>query len=328
MLMPSADRIFAISDEKEFRALAMEIFHYQSSENPVYGEYLKLLGKNPSAIESPGEIPFLPVEFFREHRVLTGRRKPEVVFESSGTTSSQASKHYVCDAGLYRKSFTRGFELFYGRPEDYCILALLPSYLERKHSSLVFMADKLIRLSGHPGSGFYLDDTEKLVKQIEKLESSGQATLLLGVSFALAGLAEKHPMKLRHTIVIETGGMKGRRKEMTREELHGLLKQGFGIQSVHSEYGMTELLSQAWSKSDGVFHCPPWMKVMIRDPYDPLSSMTRESSGGINIIDLANLHSCSFIATRDIGRFSPDGGFRVLGRFDDSDIRGCNLIME
>ncbi len=328
MGVPLTDRIFSISGEEEFSALAMEIFRYQARENPVYGEYIKLLGKSPSAIHNLEDVPFLPVELFREHRVYTGVKKPELVFESSGTTSALASKHYVCDAGLYRKSFTKGFELFYGAPGDYCVLALLPSYLERKHSSLVFMADELIRLSGHPGSGFYLDDLEELVKQIEKLESSGRKTLLLGVSFALADLAEKHPVKLHHTIVMETGGMKGRRKEMTREELQGLLKHRFGIQSVHSEYGMTELLSQAWSKNDGVFHCPRWMKVILRDPYDPLSSMTRETSGGINIIDLANLYSCSFIATQDIGKFSHDGGFEVLGRFDYSDIRGCNLMLE
>lgn len=328
MGLSSANRIFSVSNEAEFQSLAMEIFHHQASENPVYHQYIKLLGRSPAEIGNPGEIPFMPVEFFREHRVISGEREPELVFESSGTTSERASKHYISDKGIYLESLTRGFELFYGNPRDYCILALLPSYLENEHSSLVFMAAELIRLNGHPGSGFYIDNLGSLVKVIRKLEDSGQASLLLGVSFALAGLAEKYPMELKHTIVMETGGMKGRRKEITREELHGLLKNGFGVSSVHSEYGMTELLSQAYSRGDGIFHCPPWMQIKIRDPYDPLSPVTRESSGGINIIDLANIHSCSFIATQDIGRIAPDGGFEVLGRFDYSDIRGCNLLVE
>ncbi|MCK4747487.1 MAG: acyltransferase [Bacteroidales bacterium] len=306
----------------------MDVFRYQSTENSIYAEYIRLLGRSPSAIGNPEEIPFLPVEFFRKHRVLTGTGEAKMVFESSRTTSTPASKHYVSDPGLYRESFTRGFELFYGKPDDYRILALLPSYLERKHSSLVFMTDELIRLSGHPKSGFYLNNLDELAEQIAEFEEGGRKTLLLGVSFALADLAEKYPMKLRHAIVMETGGMKGQRREMTREELHDLLKRGLGIQSVHSEYGMTELLSQAYSKGSGVFHCPPWMRVMIRDPYDPLSPMTRKSSGGINIIDLANIHSCSFIATQDIGKLTGEGGFEVLGRFDSSDIRGCNLMVE
>ena len=229
---------------------------------------------------------------------------------------------------LYMNSFRGVFNMFYGDPGDYRILALLPSYLERKNSSLVYMADELIRMSGHPESGFYLDNLEELAEHMSTLEGEGQKSLLLGVSFALADLAEKHPMKLQHTIVMETGGMKGRRREMTREELHDLLKEGFGVRSVHSEYGMCELLSQAYSKGDGIFYCPPWMKILIRDPYDPLSAMKRDSSGGINIVDLANIYSCSFISTQDIGRITSDGGFKVLGRFDNSDIRGCNLMME
>ncbi|MFC2112550.1 acyl transferase [Bacteroidota bacterium] len=325
---PPIQSIFSISNEDEFSKLALEVFQYQAAENPVYAEYLKLLGRAPSSISSLEEIPFLPVEFFRKHRVLSGDKKHEVVFESSGTTSSEASKHYVHDLALYRESFSRGFRHFYGDPKQYRILALLPSYLERQNSSLVYMAEELVRLSGHPESGFYLDNLEELVHQLEKSEESGHKTLLLGVSFALADLAEKYPVELKHTIIMETGGMKGRRKEMTREELHELLKNGFGIASVHSEYGMTELLSQAYSKGNGIFHCPPWMKILIRDPYDPLSPMLRDSSGGINIIDLANIHSCSFISTQDIGRLTGDGGFTVLGRFDNSDIRGCNLMVE
>jgi hypothetical protein len=327
MKMSNKDRIFGISGEDEFLCLAMEVFRYQASENPIYKRYLRMLGKSPEAIREPEEIPFLPAEFFREHRVITGKGEPELVFESSGTTSIRTSRHYVLDGSVYMESYTRGFGLFFGPPSDYCILALMPSYSKRIHSSLVYMAEGLIRQSGHPKSGFYLDRPRELLKCIRELEGSGQSYLLLGVSFALADLAESHPLKLEHAIVVETGGMKGRRREMTREELHGLLKNGFGVSSVCSEYGMTELLSQAWSNGEGIFHCPPWMRIMIRDPYDPLSPLLSESSGGINIIDLANIRSCSFIATQDIGRLAPDGGFEVLGRFDSSDIRGCNLMV-
>ena len=326
--MPETKRIFEISNDRKFDELALEIFRYQSTANPVYAEYLKLLGKAPSSIRSHEEIPFLPVEFFRQHRVLSGGKEPEVVFESSSTTSSESSKHFVHDLNLYRESFSRGFKRFYGDPGNYRILALLPSYLERQNSSLVYMADELIHISGHPESGFYLDNLEELAKIISEPGEEAKKTLLLGVSFALADLAEKFPLKLQNIIVMETGGMKGRRQEMTREELHGLLISRFSIESVHSEYGMTELLSQAYSKGDGIFHCPPWIKILIRDPYDPLSPLERDSSGGINIIDLANIHSCSFISTQDIGRLTEDGGFKVLGRFDNSDIRGCNLMVE
>ena len=325
---PSTDRIFSISNEQEFRDLAQEVFRFQARENRVYSEYIKLLGVSPGSVSTLENIPFLPVEFFRDHKVITGSAIPENVFESSGTTSSLTSRHYVTDTGLYRESFLKGFELFYGKPSDYCIMALLPSYLERENSSLVYMAGELIRECGHPDSGFYLDDTESLIKTILKLGKTNQKIILLGVSFALADLAEKYPIQLQNTILMETGGMKGRRKEMTREELHNLLTSAFGVNSVHSEYGMTELLSQAYSKSDGIFHLPPWMKIFIRDPYDPLSLLERESSGGINIIDLANINSCSFISTQDIGKITSGGGFRVLGRFDNSDIRGCNLMLE
>ncbi len=328
MNRPNSERIFSISSDKEFRNLALEIFRYQSSENSVYSKYIDLLGVSTDEVNTIERIPFLPVEFFREHKVIAGNEKPEIVFESSGTTSARSSKHYVTDKGLYRESFLKGFELFYGKPSDYCVMALLPSYLERENSSLVYMASELIKLSGHPDSDFYLDDTESLIRNILKLEGSGQKSILLGVSFALADLVENHSMNLQHTIIMETGGMKGRRKEMTREELHNLLLAGLGVSSIHSEYGMTELLSQAYSRSKGVYFCPPWMKIIIRDPYDPLSLLDRDSSGGINIIDLANINSCSFIATQDIGKFSADAGFEVLGRFDNSDIRGCNLMAE
>jgi phenylacetate-coenzyme A ligase PaaK-like adenylate-forming protein len=322
------DRIFGISDDKQFRELALEVFRFQAAENPVYKTYLDHLGILPGSIITLDEIPFLPIELFKKHRVATGDLDHKVIFESSGTTGDDTSKHYVCDLELYRRSFTSTFRLFYGEPTGYCILALLPSYLEQKHSSLVYMANELIRLSGHPGSGFYLDDFKDLIRRLETLEKGQQPTLLLGVSFALLDLAENFPLDLKSTIVMETGGMKGRREELTRRELHERLSLGLKIGSIHSEYGMTELLSQAYSKKDGVFHTPPWMRILIRDPYDPLSMMSRDSSGGINIIDLANIYSCSFIATQDIGKLTHEGGFEVLGRFDNSDIRGCNLMLE
>ena len=330
MKIPSFERIFEISGEEEFRSLALEIFRHQARENPVYKKYVRMLGISPETVGSPAEIPFLPAGFFRDHRVLTGTGTPELVFKSSGTTSASPAKHYVIDPELYRESYARGFEYFFGRPSGYRILALLPSRPERKDSSLVYMAAGLINLSRHSESGFYLQNRGGLLEQILRLEDAEEQYLLLGLSFALADLADellvKHPLKLEHGLIVETGGMKGRREEMTREELHEKLKQGFGVSSVGSEYGMTELLSQAWSKGKGLFRCPPWMKIMIRDPYDPLSPQAMESSGGINIIDLANIHSCSFLATQDIGRLHPDGGFEVLGRFDNSDIRGCNLM--
>lgn len=321
------DRIFGISSDEQFHELALEIFRYQASENPIYKEYLDHLGILPGSVKTLDEIPFLPVEFFKKHRVVTWDSDPEVIFESSGTTGESTSKHYVCDLELYRRSFTDTFKQFYGHPSAYCILALLPSYLERQHSSLVYMADELINQSGHPGSGFYLDDYKGLISQLEILESEQQPTLLLGVSFALLDLADKSLPDLKNTFVMETGGMKGRREELTRKELHERLCLGLKLGSIHSEYGMTELLSQAYSKKDGIFHSPPWMKVVIRDPYDPFTMMPRNSSGGINLIDLANLYSCSFIATQDIGKITPDEGFEVLGRFDNSDIRGCNLML-
>lgn len=338
MGLPDIDRIFSICSDEEFNRLALEVFRYQAAGNPVYTRYLELIGRDPDTVKLPEDIPFMPIEFFREHRVLTDlpesvkdRPGPEgdfKVFESSGTTSERASRHYVADTGIYRESFTRGFKMFYGEPTDYTILALLPSYLERENSSLVYMAEHLIRLSGQRDSGFYLDNLDELNARLQQLEKDGRKTLLLGVSFALADLAENYPVKLQHTTVMETGGMKGRRIEMTREELHGLLTHGFGVSDVHSEYGMTELLSQAYSSGNGIFFTPPWMKIYLRDPYDPFSSIERNSSGGINIIDLANLHSCSFIATQDIGRYTSNGGFTVLGRFDNSEIRGCNLMVE
>jgi phenylacetate-coenzyme A ligase PaaK-like adenylate-forming protein len=322
------DRIFSISNNEQFIELALEVFRFQAAENPVYKAYLDHLGILPGSVKTLEQIPFLPVEFFKKHRIVTGNLDHEVIFESSGTTGENTSKHYICDLKLYRRSFTLAFKQFYGEPSKYCILALLPSSLERQNSSLVYMANELIHLSGHHDSGFYLDDVKGLVHHLETLEKEYQPILLLGVSFALLDLAENFPLDLTNTIIMETGGMKGRREELTRNELHERLCLVFKLGSIHSEYGMTELLSQAYSKQDGIFHTPPWMKVLIRDLYDPLSMMSREASGGINIIDLANLNSCSFIASRDIGKITQDGGFEVLGRFDNSDIRGCNLMLE
>ncbi len=320
--------IFQIKDQRTFRETALKVFLFQSVHNPVYREYITTLQINPSQVREVEEIPFLPIEFFRTHRVLCEGKGAELVFESSGTTGRSRSKHHVADTALYRESFTRGFQFFYGSPEQYCILALLPSYLERSGSSLVYMMDHLIRKSEHPDSGFYLDDFDKLFSTLETHHKDRHPTLLVGVSFALLDLAEKHPIELgTHMTVMETGGMKGRRKELIRNELHSKLKKAFGCGNIHSEYGMTELLSQAYAMREGRFRCPPWMKILIRDPNDPFSLLTAGHSGGINIIDLANLFSCSFIATADLGKAFEDESFEVLGRFDHSDTRGCNLLV-
>ena len=322
------ESIFKIHDRKTFRDTALEVFHFQAKHCTVYRDYLAALKASPESIGKPEEIPFLPIEFFRSHTVLEEGRQAEVIFESSGTTGSSPSRHHVADADLYRESFLRSFYAFYGSPEGLCILALLPSYLERSGSSLVHMMDQLIRWSKHPDSGFYLDQLDELSGVLEKRNKDGYPTLLVGVSFALLDLAEQYPMPLWSNIrVMETGGMKGRRKELVRSELHQKLQQAFDLESLHSEYGMTELLSQAYSTGKGLFHSPPWMKILIRDPNDPLSLLPAGNPGGINIIDLANVHSCSFIATGDLGRVYEDGSFEVLGRFDHSDIRGCNLLV-
>lgn len=327
MLESLKDRIFKITSNRDFNSLALDIFRYQAVSNKTYHEYLGQLGVNPYIIEHIKEIPFLPIDFFKYHKIVTGEENTGIVFESSGTTSVDKSKHFVTDPQLYISSLTKCFRLFYGDPADYCILALLPSYPERSGSSLVFMAGHLIKLTGHPDSDFYLHNTEELAEKLVQLERKKQKIILLGVSFALLDLAEKYPAPLKNTIIIETGGMKGRREEITREELHQILKKAFSVEEIHSEYGMTELLSQAWSKKDGIFQTPPWMKITIRDAYDPFSYVAEERSGGINIIDLANIHSCSFISTQDIGKLHTDGSFEVLGRFDISDIRGCNLMV-
>ncbi len=321
--------IFKVDNQTDFLKIALKIFEYQYNNNKIYRSFIQSAGHDVSKINSFAEIPFLPVELFRDHRILTGDLPVEMIFESSGTTGITPGKHYVNSLSLYRESFLKTFNRFYGNPDEFMIAALLPSYFERKGSSLVYMADCLIMESHYNGSGFYKDNIEELTVVIKTAKSVRKRILLLGVTFALLDLAEKLSPDLSDVIVMETGGMKGRRKELTRNELHSILKEKFNVKSIHSEYGMTELLSQAYSKSDGIFYCPPWMKVLIRDPLDPFKIYDEQKiAGGINIIDLANLHSCSFISTSDLGKGREDGGFEVLGRFDNSDVRGCNLLVE
>jgi Acyl-protein synthetase, LuxE len=324
-------RIFAASADN-FNEIAIGLFQYQHLHNPVYRQYCDALKINADAVDSLQKIPFLPISFFKTHRVQTTLFETDTIFESSGTTQTVNSRHYVKDISLYRKSFTACFEKFYGPPKYKCILGLLPSYLERQHSSLVMMVEELIKASGNPLSGFYLYDHEKLNRTLMHNEILKTSTLLIGVTYALLEFAEKYPMRLRNTIVMETGGMKGRREEMTRQQVHEKLQSQLGVGLVHSEYGMTELLSQAYSKGDGIFHCPGWMKVLIRDEDDPfhVTNATeindKPLAGVLNIIDLANIYSCSFIATSDVGRLYSNESFEVLGRLDNSDIRGCSLM--
>ena len=314
--------------ELDFEQAAMETFRFQALRNPIYKKFLSLLGSSAAEVHCVDEIPFMPIQFFKDFQNKTTDFVPEKTFLSSGTTGSIQSRHLVKDLNWYVWSFREAFDYFYGPIEDYVVLALLPSYLEREGSSLIYMADDFIKSSKHKESGFYLNNRKELIENLNELEKSGKKTLLLGVSFALLDLVEEHPFSLKHTIVMETGGMKGRRKEMIREELHQVLAAGFGVEHIHSEYGMTELLSQAYSKGKGVFQCPPWMKIKIRDTEDALSLLPQGKSGGINIIDLANRYSCSFLATQDLGRCIDDKNFEVLGRFDNSDIRGCNLLIQ
>ncbi len=314
-------------NEAQFERTALEVFRKQYDQVPVYGEFVRALGVKVDLVHRIADIPFLPAGFFRSHEVIAREKVPEIIFESSGTTGMEKSRHLLASTALYRESFTKGFEYFYGNPADWCILALLPSYLERENSSLVYMARHLIELSGGTGSGFYLHDHHRLMESLRNFRAAGQKTLLLGVSFALTDLAEEYKEDLSDIVIMETGGMKGRKKEMVREEVHSLITERFGVPSVHSEYGMTELLSQAYSKGSGIFRTPPWMKVLIRESHDPFSILPPGSSGLISIIDFANVYSCSFIATSDLGRSHSDGSFEVLGRMDNADIRGCNLLI-
>tara|TARA_R110002072_G_scaffold85225_3_gene193100 strand:- start:64425 stop:65399 length:975 start_codon:yes stop_codon:yes gene_type:complete len=318
--------IFSITSEEDFEALALKIFRFQHENVKVYREFCDLLKIDPSKINNSANIPFLPIQFFKSHKVILKGLSDETIFTSSGTTGSITSKHFVANLPLYEKSFSQAFKENYGDPSEVVILALLPSYLEREGSSLIYMVDWLIKKSNNPHSGFYLHDTDALIEKLRFLESQKIKTVLVGVSYALLDLIEKQPFQLENTIVMETGGMKGKRKELVKEELHEILKKGFGVSEIHSEYGMTELLSQAYSHSKGIFTTPPWMKVLIRDPEDALTLVTAKT-GGINVIDLANLYSCSFIATQDLGKKYSDNSFEILGRFDTSDIRGCNLMV-
>ncbi len=327
LLMININSIFNIKTQAEFEDLALQIFKFQFENNQVYRSFCDLLYKHPSGIKTIKDIPFLPIQFFKTHQILSSKNTIKTTFSSSGTTGSITSKHHVTDLEIYKQSFTKGFEQFYGNIEDYIILALLPSYLEREGSSLIYMVDNMISQSSHKESGFYLDNISELKTQLIKLDSEGKKVLLIGVSFALLDLAETYQFKLKNTIVMETGGMKGRRKELIREELHKQLKAGFGVKTIHSEYGMTELLSQAYSKGNGIFNCPPWMKILTRDTEDALTLNNSKKAGGINVIDLANINSCSFIATQDLGRVNENGSFEIIGRFDNSDIRGCNLMV-
>ena len=326
------DKIFGLT-EAGFVALSLEIFRFQYQHNPVYGQYVDALQVKPGEVQKLADIPFLPIRFFKSHAVTTTGFTPELVFESSGTTGSINSKHLVKDALVYEESFTRAFRQFYGEINDWCVIGLLPAYLERQGSSLVYMVDKLVKNSRHPQSGFYLYDFEKLQQVLLQLESQGQQVLLIGVTFALLDFAQQYPTPLQHTVMMETGGMKGRREELIRPQVHEILQQAFGLPAIHAEYGMTELLSQAYSKGNGLFSCPPWMKVLIREEEDPLAIRSvkeikqKPVSGAINIIDLANIYSCSFIATDDAGQLEGDGSFRVMGSLDNSDIRGCSLMV-
>ena len=322
------DKIFSVT-ESSFRQLALDIFHFQYEANSIYRSYVNALGKTPSDVDELEKIPFLPISFFKTDEIKAGKFNAQIIFKSSGTTQTIKSQHHVKDVSIYTQSFTTSFKKIYGDLQGWCILGLLPSYLEKGNSSLVYMVDDLIKQSQHPQSGFYLYDLEKLKETLLSLERANQKILLIGVTYALLDFAEKFPMSLRNTIIMETGGMKGRREELTRMEVHDQLKKAFGKTEIHSEYGMTELLSQTYAKKEGRFQCPSWMKVLIRDDEDPLSTQFSTSgvvSGAINIIDLANVYSCSFIATDDVGKLYPDKSFEVLGRMDGSDLRGCSLL--
>jgi phenylacetate-coenzyme A ligase PaaK-like adenylate-forming protein len=319
--------IFNIQTEQEFTKAALEVFKYQFTNNKVYRSFCDLLYKHPSDVKNITDIPFLPIQFFKSRKVISSLEEAQEIFTSSGTTGSVVSKHFVTDINVYKESYLKGFHHFYGNIEEYTVLALLPNYLERKGSSLVYMVDDLIKKSKNSDSGFYLNNLSELAQKLIELDNKGQKVLLIGVSFALLDLIEMHKFTLSNTIIMETGGMKGKRKELIREELHTILQEGFGVSTIHSEYGMTELLSQGYSKGNGVFNTPPWMKILTRDTEEALTVQQQGKTGGINVIDLANYNSCSFIATQDLGKVNLDATFEVIGRFDNSDIRGCNLMV-
>ncbi|GFD91434.1 LuxE/PaaK family acyltransferase [Tenacibaculum mesophilum] len=319
--------IFNIQSTEDFNKTALQVFKHQFTNNKVYRSFCDLIYVHPSDVHTIEQIPFLPIQFFKTREVLSSTNEIQETFTSSGTTGSTTSKHLVTDLSWYETSYLKGFEHFYGNIEDYVVLALLPNYLERKGSSLIYMVEDLIKRSQHPESGFYLNNLYELAQKLTNLDSQGKKVLLIGVSFALLDLVEQYEFNLSNTIIMETGGMKGRRKELIRNELHAILSNGFGVNEIHSEYGMTELLSQGYSKGNGIFNCPPWMQVLTRDTEDALTILPKGKSGGINVIDLANYNSCSFIATQDLGKVYQDNSFEIIGRFDNSDIRGCNLMV-
>ena len=319
--------IFTISNQKQFEKIALKVFRFQYENNLVYREFCDFLKTDVQKVKRLEQIPFLPIQFFKSHTVISNKNTIQKTFTSSGTTGMTTSKHFVTDISIYEESYRKGFSQFYGNIEDYVILALLPSYLEREGSSLIYMVEDLIQMTTNSESGFYLHNHDELTEKLTRLDNSGQNVILIGITYALLDLIEKKSFQLQNTIIMETGGMKGKRKEMIREELHEQLCQGFGVNAIHSEYGMTELLSQAYSLGNGIFECPSWMQILIRDTEDALTYVSECKSGGINVIDLANINSCSFIATQDLGKKNPNGSFEVVGRFDNSDIRGCNLMV-
>ncbi len=326
--MFSKPEIFTISNQKQFEKIALKVFRFQHENNLVYRKFCDFRKIEVQKIKSLEQIPFLPIQFFKSHEVVSNQNPIEQIFTSSGTTGMITSKHLVTDVLLYEESYNKGFSEFYGNIEDYVILALLPSYLEREGSSLIYMFQDLIQKTNNPESGFYLNNYSELIQKLIQLDNSGQNVILIGVTYALLDLIEMQKFDLKNTVIMETGGMKGKRKEMIREELHAQLCDGFGVSSIHSEYGMTELLSQAYSLGNGIFECPQWMQIQIRDTEDALHYLSNGKTGGINVIDLANINSCSFIATQDLGKKYPNNSFEILGRFDNSDIRGCNLMVE
>ena len=325
-MIPSQD-IFTISSAKQFEKIALKVFRYQYENNDIYKAFCDLLKIDKGAVKSLEQIPFLPIQFFKSHEVLSSSEPVQETFTSSGTTGMITSKHLITDVTLYEQSYRNAFSEFYGNIEDYAVLALLPSYLERTGSSLIYMVQDLIELSNNENSGFYLHNYDELISKLLELDTAGQNVILIGVTYALLDLIEERKFQLKNTLIMETGGMKGKRKEIIREELHAILCKGFGVSSIHSEYSMTELLSQAYSLGNGIFECPSWMNILIRDPEDALTYVSNGKTGGINVIDLANINSCSFIATQDLGKKYPNNSFEVLGRFDNSDIRGCNLMV-
>lgn len=321
-------RVFAIENDQDFNELALEVFRFQALNNPIYRTYLQHLNRQIDTITHYRQIPFLPIQFFKTQDVVIEGQQAKVTFHSSGTTGMQTSRHLVPDLSWYEESFRRAFQRFYGNVEDIAVLALLPSYLEREGSSLIYMVDDLIQRSQQVESDYFLYDHDRLQETLLRLQAKGTKTLLIGVTYALLDFIERYKIDFPELIVMETGGMKGKRKEMVRQELHSLLKQGFGVNQIHSEYGMTELLSQGYSDGDGVFRTPPWMKILLRDTNDPLTLLDKHKTGAINVIDLANYHSCAFIATQDLGKYHAADAFEILGRFDNADIRGCNLLVQ